>query len=84
MSEVRNISWWELYKSEDVNEAVDIFSKKNSLILAKTAPIKIFQVYKKYAPWLSTVTKNLMLECNQAQKLQQILNWMMTGSSINH
>ena len=65
---MRNISWWELYNSEDVNEAVDIFSRKISLILDKMAPIKTFQVYKKYASWLSTETKNLMLERDQAQK----------------
>ena len=37
-------------------------------ILDKLAPIKTFQVRKKYAPWLSDTTKNMIKQRNEAQK----------------
>ena len=63
---VRKISWWEIYSSNDVNEAVQKLSDNLTKILDTMAPIKIFQNRTKYAPWLSASTKNWMKLRDQA------------------
>ena len=57
---VKQLSWFELYMCEDVDIAVDILTQNLTSILDLLAPIKTFQVHKKYAPWLSVGTKELM------------------------
>ena len=44
LKEVEKISWWEVYACEDVDTAVDIFTRKLTDILDKMAPVKKFQV----------------------------------------
>ena len=68
LEEVDKLSWWEVYVSTDVDIAVDIFTKKLTDILDKMAPIRKFQIRKKYASWLSDSTKDLMRERDQAQQ----------------
>ena len=55
-----NISFWEIYTCNDVNEAVDILTNKLTKILDEMAPVRTYQVRCKYAPWLSESTKTLM------------------------
>ena len=57
LSELRKIKWWKIYSCEDVNLAVKMLSEELTTILDKMAPIRVFQVRKNYAPWLSTATK---------------------------
>ena len=66
---VQNISWWEVYTCENVEEAVKIMTRKISSILDKMAPIKNIQVRTKYAPWMSENTKQRLKERNEAQKI---------------
>jgi hypothetical protein len=47
---------------------VNIFTNKLTLLLNEMAPIKTYQVRKKYAPWLTNATKGLMTERDLAQK----------------
>ena len=54
---------------EDVEQAADLLTNKLTYNLEKLAPVKTFQVRKKYAPWLSDSTKLIIKEKNQAQKL---------------
>ena len=65
---VRNISWWEIYSCEDVDSAVQLFTNKLNNILNVMAPIKRIQVRTKYAPWISSNTKEKIQTRNQAQK----------------
>ena len=65
---IREISWWELYSCNNPDEAAHIFTRKLSLILDEMAPVRKYQVRRKYAPWLSKSTKELMNERNLAQK----------------
>ena len=58
--EVKNIKWWPLYNSTEVNDAVQIFTENISSVLDKMAPIKIFQTRKNYVPWLEKETKIMM------------------------
>ena len=60
-------SWWTLYNCTDVNQAVEIFTTNLTSLLDKHAPVRRFQTRKKYSPWLSTETKQLLKERNQAQ-----------------
>ena len=57
MEEVGRISWWEVYSSNDVDQAVDIFTKRLTDILDKMAPVKKFQIRSKYAAWITEDTK---------------------------
>ena len=65
---VQATSWWDLYTCEDPEQAVNIFTSKLTLILDEMAPMKTYQVRKKYAPWLTNGTKGLMTERDLAQK----------------
>ena len=67
LAEFRKISWWDLYCCADVNVAVKLFTSKFSQVLDKHAPLKKFQNRKRYAPWISNSTKELMQERNSAQ-----------------
>ena len=76
---VQELSWWDIYMCEDVEQAADLLTNKLTYILDKLAPVKTFQVRNKYAPWLSDSTKQLIKERNQAQKLatetKDLDNW---------
>ena len=60
IEEIKKISWWQVYSSNDVNVAVHILTENITSILDKMAPIRIFQTRKKYVPWLEKETKLLM------------------------
>ena len=68
--EVGKISWWQVYKSENVDEAVEIFTKNLTRILDRRdmAPIKTFQSRHHYASWLSQETKEMMEKRDKAIK----------------
>ena len=68
LKSLKETSWWELYSCNDPDEAVEIFTKKLTLILDEMAPIKKYQVCPKYAPWLSNGTKELINDRNLAHK----------------
>ena len=59
---VRNTSWWDVYSCENVDEAVQKTSEKLKCILDLMAPIRTFQVRKKYAPWMSQLTSSFSTE----------------------
>ena len=65
---VHSLSWWDVYISEDVEEASNIFKKRINEILDKMAPVKSFQIRNKYAPWL---TPNLKAEMQKRDKAQR-------------
>jgi hypothetical protein len=68
LTAVRNISFWKIYISSDVNTAVSILTDSLTTILNYMAPIKTIQVRSKYCPWLSSETKHLQQERNNLQK----------------
>ena len=65
--EIRNTSWWNIYESTDVDNAVQLFTTKINSIIDKMAPIKTFQTRNKFCPWLSKETQCLIKERNRAQ-----------------
>ena len=68
LSEVRAISWWEVYSCEHVESAAQLFTNKLNNILNRMAPMKKYQVRTKYAPWVSKSTKEKIRARNYAQK----------------
>ena len=68
LREVGKISWWEVYACEDVDIAVDIFTRRLTDILDKMAPVKKFQIRTKYAAWLSESTKTKIIDRDRAQE----------------
>ena len=69
LENIRNLSWWDLYQSTDVNIAVELFTEKINGILDKMAPIRTFQTSTRYCPWLSEEAKRYMRERNNSQEL---------------
>ena len=69
IEKVRDLTWWDVYQSEDVDEAVTLLTAKLNSILDIMAPVKTFQTNSRYCPWLSGKTKLLILERNKAQEL---------------
>ena len=69
ISAVKQLSWLDLYLCEDVNVAVRLLSDKLTFILDTMAPMRTIQVRKKYAPWLSKTTLELMKERDKLQKI---------------
>ena len=74
IEKLKKISWLDVYLCEDVNFAVQTFSKKINEILDALAPMRTIQVRKNYAPWLSQDTKDLMKERDHAQQRASITN----------
>ena len=64
---VKNIRWYEVYSCQDVDLAVDIFTRKLTEILDRMAPVKTFQVRTKYAAWVSDSTKEKIKVRDAAQ-----------------
>ena len=64
---VKDIRWFEVYACDDVDIAVDIFTRKLTEILDKMAPVKKFQVKTKYAAWVSDRTKERIKARDAAQ-----------------
>ena len=66
---IKQVSWLDIYLSNDVNAAVELLSNKITFILDTLAPMKNIQVRTRYAPWLSKQTIELMKERNHHQKV---------------
>ena len=60
ISRVKEISWLDLYLSENVDDAVALLTEKLTYILDEVAPMRTIQVRTRYAPWLSKRTIQLM------------------------
>ena len=78
---VRDISWFDLFMSQDVHQATNLLTTKLNSILDVMAPVKTFQVRKKYAPWLSEETKDLIKKKKEAQIVAVESKTMMTEDS---
>jgi hypothetical protein len=64
---VKQLSWFELYMCDSPGQAAELLTNSLSNILDQMAPIRTIQIRKKYVPWLSSSTKELMQERNAAQ-----------------
>ena len=69
MEELEKVKWWGVYSSNDVDVAVDTFTRILTDILDVMAPIKTFQLKTRYAAWVSEGTLQKIKSRNQAQKV---------------
>ena len=69
LTKVQAISWLDHYLCDDVEKAVEIFTKNITNILDIMAPMKTFQVRANYAPFLSKETRDLMKARDELHKL---------------
>ena len=69
VDKVSQLSWLEVYLSEDVDEAVHLLSKNLTNVLDEMAPLRTIQIRKNYNPFISKETKELM---KARDKLQQL------------
>ena len=65
---IQQVSWLDIYLSDDVNTAVELLSSKITFVLDTMAPMRTVQIRTNYAPWLSKQTVELMKERNLQQK----------------
>ena len=69
MYDLENIKWWEVYKCDYVEQAVEHFTNTFVALLDKHIPLRVIQIRKNYVPWLSDQTKQLMEERDLAHRL---------------
>ena len=72
--EVQQVNWLELYLSDDVDKAVEIFFTKITDILDVMAPVRTFQVRTKFVPWLSKETTEMMKDRDRLHKVASETN----------
>ena len=68
LQEIKTLKWYDIYASSDVNEAVELMTKKLTSVLDQFAPVRIIQVRSRYAPWLTEEVKTKMVERDRAQQ----------------
>ena len=62
LTDLSSVDWSEVYASNDIDTAVEIFSEKFRFILNQHAPWIIFQLRKSFCPWLTDEIKELMAQ----------------------
>ena len=65
--EVKQLKWFEIYSTNDVNEAVQLLTDKLTSTLDRFAPVKTIQIRRSYAPWITPEVKAKMSERDKAQ-----------------
>ena len=69
ISAVQKINFWNIYKCDNVDQALKILNDSLTQILDIMAPIKTIQIRENYAPWLSSEIKQKMADRDEAQKI---------------
>ena len=62
LDDVSRVDWYDVYCCQDVNDAVETFTKKFKYVLNCHAPWIRVQQRKQFTPWLTEETKRLMCE----------------------
>ena len=75
LSDLKSLSWYDLYMTEDVNLATQIFKEKLTNILDIHTPKKTFQIRKNYAPWLSEELKDLCKKRDETLKKYKVTRY---------
>ena len=69
LNDIKTENFENVLNTDDLNTAAELFETKFKAILDKHAPIKIFQQFRNYVPYLSENTKNLMKERDNLKKI---------------
>ena len=66
---VQQLSWLDVYLCEDVDDAVDLLSRKLTDILDELAPMRTIQIITNYSPYISKETLKMMMERDELQRI---------------
>ena len=69
LNHLRQIDWSAVFYCQDVDVAVETFTRMFKFVLDEHAPWVLYQIRKKFSPWVTEETIKLIKERNQA-KLQ--------------
>ena len=73
ITDLKTVDWSEVYVSNDLEEAVDLFTRKFCYVLNCHAPWIIFQDRKYFSPWLTDEVKELMKQRDKWKKIAKDL-----------
>ena len=68
IADISAVNWSDVYTAVDVDTATEIFTAKFKHILNQHAPWIVFQVRKKFSPWITETTKDMMNERDKWKK----------------
>ena len=68
LDDLRQADWLQVYQCLDVDDATSTFTNIFKAVLDKHAPWIIFQQRKRFVPWLSKETENLMMTRDNLKK----------------
>ena len=75
------VDWTDVYRSEDVDTATQVFTRKFVEVLNEHAPWVLYQKRKCFSPWLTEDTKNLMNERDMWKRKAKELAILNTGTA---
>ena len=67
LDQLSKIDWSPVYLSQDIDQAVEIFTSLFKYVLDEHAPWVIYQYRKKFTPWITKETSDLIKERNKAK-----------------
>ena len=68
LADLSQVDWTEVYTCQDLDLAVDTFTRKYREVLNQHAPWIVYQQRKKFSPWVSEETVKLIQDRNNAKK----------------
>ena len=81
LSGLKSVDWTEVYSCQDVDFAALTFTRLFTQVLNQQAPWTIYQQRKRYAPWVTEATKNLMKARDDLKKSAE--NFALAGDSVS-
>ena len=81
LSGLKSVDWTEVYSCQDVDFAALTFIRLFTQVLNQQAPWTIYQQRKRYAPWVTEATKNLMKARDDLKKSAE--NFALAGDSLS-
>ena len=68
LADISAVNWTDVYTTEDVDTATEIFTRKFNTVLNAHAPWIIFQKRKYFSPWITDDTKEMMKQRDSWKK----------------
>ena len=70
--DIARIDWEEMYATEDINVAYEIFEKKVEKCIEKEAPMKIIQPRKDFKDWMDDETREMVRDRDAAREKARV------------
>ena len=79
LTDLSHVNWSDIYTCDDLELAVDIFTRKFRQVLNVHAPWIIFQQRKHFSPWITDEMKELMIERDRWKQRARDLSLISHG-----